>query len=136
MSSALQNRLVGTAIVVAIVVIFLPDLLDGKQELKRNLFVELPQKPPMKTVQPPSAFDIDRVKEAATRKVEIISERAVDDNSTSDLLAENKLESRSVDVQVADIPIKSKSLPLVKSTEKAKPKVSSLQQQTVVEQDV
>jgi DedD protein len=135
-SSALQNRLVGTAIVVAIVVIFLPDLLDGKQELKRNLFVELPQKPPMKTVQPPSAFDIDRVKEAATRKVEIISERAVDDNSTSDLVAENKLESRSVDVQVADIPIKSKSLPLVKSTEKAKPKVSSLQQQTVVEQDV
>ena len=136
MSSALQNRLVGTAIVVAIVVIFLPDLLDGKQELKRNLFVELPQKPPMKTVQPPSAFDIDRVKEAATRKVEIISEQAVDDNSTSDLVAENKLESRSVDVQVADIPIKSKSLPLVKSTEKAKPKVSSLQQQTVVEQDV
>ena len=136
MSSALQNRLVGTAIVVAIVVIFLPDLLDGKQELKRNLFVELPQKPPMKTVQPPSAFDIDRVKEAATRKVEIISERAVDDYSTSDLVAENKLESRSVDVQVADIPIKSKSLPLVKSTEKAKPKVSSLQQQTVVEQDV
>lgn len=136
MSSALQNRLVGTAIVVAIVVIFLPDLLDGKQELKRNLFVELPQKPPMKTVQPPSAFDIDRVKEAATRKVEIISERAVDDNSTSDLVAENKLESRSVDVQVADIPIKSKSLPLVKSTEKAKPKDSSLQQQTVVEQDV
>ena len=39
MSSALQNRLVGTVIVVAIAVIFLPDLLDGKQESNRNLFV-------------------------------------------------------------------------------------------------
>ena len=48
MTSALQNRLVGTAIVVAIAVIFLPDLLDGKQETKRNLFVNLPEKPTMK----------------------------------------------------------------------------------------
>ena len=136
MSSALQNRLVGTAIVVAIVVIFIPDLLDGKQESKRKLFVELPQKPPMKTIQPPSAFDIDRVKEAATRKVEIISEQAVDDNSAPILVAENKPESRTVDVQIPDMYVKSESLPMVQTLEKAKPKVSSLQQQTVVEQDV
>jgi DedD protein len=135
-SSALQNRLVGTAIVVAIVVIFLPDLLDGKQESKRNLFVELPKKPPMKTVQPPSAFDTDRVKEAATRKVEIISEQAVDNNLTPNLVAENKSESRSEDVQIPDIYIKNESFPVVKTSEKAKPEISSLQQQTVVEQDV
>lgn len=136
MSSALQNRLVGTAIVVAIVVIFLPDLLDGKQESKRNLFVELPQKPPMKTVQPPSAFDTNGVKEAATRKVEIISEQAIDDNLIPNLEAENQSESRAVDVQVPDVYLKSESLSVVQTTEKTKPKVSSLQQQTVVGQDV
>ena len=136
MSSALQNRLVGTAIVVAIVVIFLPDLLDGKQESKRNLFVELPQKPPMKTVQPPSAFDTDGVKEAATRKVEIISEQAIDDNLIPNLEAENQSESRAVDVQVPDVYLKSESLSVAQTTEKTKPKVSSLQQQTVVGQDV
>ena len=136
MSSALQNRLVGTAIVVAIVVIFLPDLLDGKQESKRNLFVELPQKPPMKTVQPPSAFDTDGVKEAATRKVEIISEQAIDDNLIPNLEAENQSESRAVDVQVPDVYLKSESLSVVQTTKKTKPKVSSLQQQTVVGQDV
>jgi len=135
-SSALQNRLVGTAIVVAIVVIFLPDLLDGKQESKRNLFVELPQKPPMKRVQPPSAFDTDGVKEAATRKVEIISEQAIDDNLIPSLEAENQSESRAVDVQVPDVYLKSESLSVVQTTKKTKPKVSSLQQQTVVGQDV
>jgi len=127
---------VGTAIVVAIVVIFLPDLLDGKQESKRNLFVELPQKPSMKTVQPPSAFDTDGVKEAATRKVEIISEQAIDDNLIPNLEAENQSESRAVDVQVPDVYLKSESLSVVQTTEKTKPKVSSLQQQTVVGQDV
>ena len=90
MSYALQNRLVGTAIIVAIVVIFLPDLLDGKQESKRNLFVELPQKPPMKTVKSPESFDTNKVKEAATRKVEVISEQAVDENPTPAVLSQAK----------------------------------------------
>jgi DedD protein len=135
-SSALQNRLVGTAIVVAIVVIFLPDLLDGKQESKRNLFVELPQKPPMKTVQSPSAFDTDRVKEAATRKVEIISEQAVDDNISPNLGAEKNTESRTVDVQVPDIYQENESVSVAKTSKMAKAPVSSLQQQTVVEQNV
>ena len=138
MSSALQNRLVGTAIVVAIVVIFLPDLLDGKQELKRDLFVNLPQKPSMKTVQSPSSFDTDKVKEAATRKVEVISEQAVDDNPASNLPATTKSESRTADVQVPDVYQNGKSAAVVQTSEasKAKTKVSSLQQQTVVEQDV
>ena len=110
MSSALQNRLVGTAIIVAIAVIFLPDLLDGKQESKRNLFVELPQKPAMKIVQSPSVFDIDRVKEAVTRKVEIISEQAVDDNINPNLAAEIKPVIRSVELQVTDTYQKNESI--------------------------
>jgi DedD protein len=135
MSSALQNRLVGTAIIVAIAVIFLPDLLDGKQESKRNLFVELPQKPAMKIVQSPSVFDIDRVKEAVTRKVEIISEQAVDDNINPNLAAELKPIIRNVELQVTDTYQKNESIPITKSLDKPKAKVSSLQQQTVVGKD-
>ncbi len=136
MSSALQNRLVGTAIVVAIVVIFLPDLLDGKQEAKRNLFVELPQKPSMKVVKSPTAFDTGKVKEAATRKVEIISEQAVDDNTAAKLPVETKAESRTEDVQVPDEYQQTQSVAVAQSSEAEKPKVSSLERQTVVEQDV
>jgi DedD protein len=135
-SSALQNRLVGTAIVVAIVVIFLPDLLDGKQDSKRNLFVELPQNPPMKTVQAPSAFDTDKVKKAATRKVEVISEQALDDNPSSNLSPVTKSKSRTADVQVPDVYQENESVSVAQTSATTKPKISSLQQQTVVEKDV
>jgi len=135
-SSALQNRLVGTAIVVAIVVIFLPDLLDGKQESKRGLFVELPQKPPMKTVKPPVPFDTGKVKEAATRKVEVISEQAIDDNLSPNLPAETELESRTEDVQVPDVYQESEFVSVAEAPKAVVPKTSSLERQTVVEQDV
>jgi DedD protein len=134
-SSALQNRLVGTAIVVAIAVIFLPDLLDGKQESKRNLFVDLPQKPPMKTVKPPVPFDTSKVKEAATRKVEIISEQAVDDTTEPTLLVETKPDSRIQDVQIPDVYLENNASE-ANVSQKVIKKVSSLEQQTVVEQDV
>ncbi|MFT5839138.1 MAG: DedD protein [Flavobacteriales bacterium] len=131
MSSALQNRLVGTAIVVAIAVIFLPDLLDGKQETKRNLFVELPQKPSMRSVTSPAPFNTGKVKEAATRKVEVISEQAVDDILSNSLPTEKHSESRTADVKVPDVYPKSEP-DLVAETNTP----SSLEQQTVVEQDV
>jgi len=135
-SSALQNRLVGTAIVVAIVVIFLPDLLDGKQESKRDLFVELPQKPPMKTVKSPAPFDTSKVEEAATRKVEVISEQALDDNPTPNSPPETKTESRTEDIQVVDIHDKNKLDSATDSVKTKKSKTNSLERQTVVEEDV
>ena len=132
MSSALQNRLVGTAIVVAIAVIFLPDLLDGKQETKRELFVELPQKPSMKVVTSPANFDTGKVKEAATRKVEVISEQAVDENLTSSASLEAKLESRTKDVQVPDVYEAKRAASILGPPEPVIPKTNSLEQQTVV----
>ena len=88
MSGALQNRLVGTIILVAIAVIFLPDLLDGKKESKQNLFVELPPKPGIKKVVAPETFDSQAIQEAVTRKVEIVNDVALDDKSTSAAEAE------------------------------------------------
>jgi DedD protein len=135
-SSAVQNRLVGTAIVVAIVVIFLPDLLDGKQEAKRNLFVELPQKPSIKEVKSPEPFDTGKVKEAATRKVEVISEQAIDDEAIVNSPIQVKSDSRTEDVQVPDEYDKNQSEVTGKKANTSKPEISSLQRQTVVEQDV
>lgn len=79
MSTALQNRLVGTVILVAVAVIFLPDLLDGKKESQQNLFVELPPKPAVKKLIAPDEFDTAKIKEAATRQVEVVNEVPVDD---------------------------------------------------------
>lgn len=134
MSPALKNRLVGTIIVVAIAVIFLPDLLDGKKESKRDLFVDLPVKPKMKEVKAPAEFDTGKIKQAATRKVEVLSEQALDDN---------KLESQP-DTSVVDIKIpdehEMREAPADPKTPKSSSsshtiKTSSLAEQTVVEKD-
>ncbi len=45
LSTPFQNRLVGTVIVAAAVIIFLPDLLDGKKTSNQTDFKEIPQAP-------------------------------------------------------------------------------------------
>ncbi|SVD48907.1 uncharacterized protein METZ01_LOCUS401761, partial [marine metagenome] len=52
-TSALKNRLVGTIIVVALAVIFLPDFLDGKKQTNREPFVSVPANPPKKPIVEP-----------------------------------------------------------------------------------
>lgn len=42
MTSQFQNRLVGTIVLVALGVIFLPDMLDGKQSRVEEVFTEIP----------------------------------------------------------------------------------------------
>ena len=93
MTSALKNRLVGTIIVVALAVIFLPDFLDGKKQTNREPFVSVPANPPKKPIVEPESFPSERVAKAAVPAVEIQDETALDDdlgpsgageNSTSD----------------------------------------------------
>ncbi|WP_157964771.1 SPOR domain-containing protein [Algibacillus agarilyticus] len=45
MSSAFQNRLVGTIVIVALLVIFLPEFLDGKKESHQDKFQTIPTAP-------------------------------------------------------------------------------------------
>ncbi|HGY5238751.1 cell division protein DedD [Aeromonas salmonicida] len=53
MASKFQNRLVGTVILVALVVIFLPDLMDGnKLEQKDEAFAKIPLRPELEPVKP------------------------------------------------------------------------------------
>ena len=53
MASKFQNRLVGTVILVALVVIFLPDLMDGnKLEQKDEAFAKIPLRPELEPAKP------------------------------------------------------------------------------------
>ncbi len=79
MTTALQNRLVGTIILVALAVIFLPDFLDGKKESNQDLFVDLPAQPKAKSVADATQLDESQVKEKAVREIEIVTDEPVDD---------------------------------------------------------
>lgn len=81
MTSALKNRLIGTVIIVAIAVIFLPDLLGGKTQSEKELFVELPERPAVKTVQRPGSFSTEDVANLTSRDIEIVEDNAIDDNT-------------------------------------------------------
>lgn len=60
MSSQFQNRLVGTVVLVALGVIFLPDLLDGKKDRVQEEFAEIPLRPDIKVMQTPEeAFAVE-----------------------------------------------------------------------------
>ena len=83
MTSALKNRLVGTIIVVALAVIFLPDFLDGKKQINREPFVSVPANPPKKPIVEPESFPSERVAKAAVPAVEIEEETALDDEPVS-----------------------------------------------------
>ena len=53
MSSHFQNRLVGVIVIVALGVIFLPDILDGKKQRQEEQFAEIPLRPEVEQAQLP-----------------------------------------------------------------------------------
>lgn len=59
MSNQFHNRLVGTIVVVALGVIFLPDILDGKKQRQEETFAEIPLRPTVeKQATPEEVFEI------------------------------------------------------------------------------
>ena len=85
MNSALQNRLVGTVIIVALAVIFLPDLLDGKKQTKQDIQVSIPKVPEVLSMQQPSEVDIEALSQQAQITASIELETAVDDEPSTEL---------------------------------------------------
>lgn len=79
MTNALKNRLVGTVIVVALTVIFLPDFLDGKKQTNDTLFKTVPEIPDKRPIIEPEPFPTERVKNAAQRPVQIVNDTAQDE---------------------------------------------------------
>ncbi|WP_414827857.1 SPOR domain-containing protein [Alteromonas sp. H39] len=99
MTSALKNRLVGTIIIVALAVIFLPDFLDGKKESQEEAFVSVPAAPAKKPIVNPEPFPAERVANAAQRPIEIVEEPALDDEPAASSDPET---SRSASVPVEE----------------------------------
>ncbi|WP_299011654.1 SPOR domain-containing protein [uncultured Shewanella sp.] len=59
MPNRFQNRLVGVVVVVALGVLFLPDLLNGKKPRQEETFTEIPLKPVLNdTALPEQAYDV------------------------------------------------------------------------------
>lgn len=87
MASALQNRLVGTVILVAVAVIFLPDMLDGKKTSNQDVFVNVPPAPNQKPIVNPEPFPAERVASATQRPIEIVNEPALDDEPEPQVVA-------------------------------------------------
>lgn len=67
LSSQFQNRLVGVIVLVALGVIFLPDILDGKKQQQEEQFSEIPLRPAVEAILDTSSdFEaIDLTDEAA-----------------------------------------------------------------------
>jgi DedD protein len=84
-NSALQNRLVGTVIIVALAVIFLPDLLDGKKQTKQDIQVSIPKVPEVLSMQQPSEVDMEALNQQAQITASIELETAVDDEPSTEL---------------------------------------------------
>lgn len=67
MSSQFHNRLVGTIVIVALGVIFLPDILDGKKDREQETFSEIPLKPAVVEKRPEHTnFEVLPVAETMT----------------------------------------------------------------------
>ncbi|MBA6389258.1 SPOR domain-containing protein [Colwellia sp. BRX10-3] len=82
MSTPFQNRLVGTIIVAAVAIIFLPDVLDGDKKTYQDNFEMIPVTPQIDFPQANKNFPEDKL---ANLPVEHISEAiALDDDSVID----------------------------------------------------
>jgi DedD protein len=91
MNAALQNRLVGTIIVVALVVILLPEWLDGEKRESTQSFAEVPPRPAELVVEQPGDFPQQTLDEQANRPVELVDTVALDDpnNEAAEPSAQN-----------------------------------------------
>lgn len=101
MTSALQNRLVGTIIVVALVVILVPEFLDGEKRKNQQEFVDVPPVTEVVQVQNAEPFDTSEVESQLSQAIEIVDETPVDaeqesrsqnsEDDTDSLNANNKV---------------------------------------------
>jgi DedD protein len=82
LSTPFQNRLVGTIIVAAIAIIFLPDVLDGDKKTYQDNFEAIPTTPQVDFLQANKSFPEEKL---ANLPVESISdELALDEQSVID----------------------------------------------------
>lgn len=72
MSTPFQNRIVGTVIVAAIAIIFLPDFLDGDKKKYNAEFENIPQAPKIELSTTAKEFPINKLKSIEPKIIETI----------------------------------------------------------------
>ncbi|MCW8833980.1 MAG: SPOR domain-containing protein [Colwellia sp.] len=77
MSTPFQNRLVGTIIVAAAVIIFLPDVLDGKKKSNQTDFEAIPKAPSFTGKMTKKPFPEDKL--VKKEPVAVVNEKALDE---------------------------------------------------------
>lgn len=98
MSTPFQNRLVGTIIVAAAAIIFLPNLLDGKKESNQTDFEQIPPVPTFTGKMTKKPFPEQKL--VIKDKETVFNEQAQDDSLKKDATAENKIQN----ISKANIP--------------------------------
>ena len=78
MNTALQNRLVGTILVVALAVIFLPDLLDGQKQVQQDIQINNPNPPAPLATHSLREVNIENIKQQAALPV-VVEDIIADD---------------------------------------------------------
>ena len=84
MSSTFLNRLVGTTIVVALVVILVPEFLDGEKLVNKQDFEPVPAVAELVQVQNSERFDTREVEQELNQAVELIDDLPVDVDTMED----------------------------------------------------
>ncbi len=81
MSTPFQNRIVGTIIVAAAAIIFLPDVLDGDKQKHQTDFDGIPNAPKFETVQSKKRFPVKKLSNLPEQRVSKADENetALDD---------------------------------------------------------
>lgn len=123
MSTPFQNRLVGTIIVSAAIIIFLPDILDGEKQSYQADFEAIPSAPSFDETQKDKSFPTDKLKGLP---VAITSnEVALDDIEPPDDINNSEVSNNSSDVKIAVLTksksvVEKKETPVVKKVETKK----------------
>lgn len=81
MNTALQNRLVGTILVVALSVIFLPDLLDGEKQAQQDIQINIPKAPDPLSSKAPREINIEAIKAQVSQPLVIENITPTDDET-------------------------------------------------------
>ncbi len=86
MASTFQNRLVGSIVFIALIVIFLPDLLDGKKSEYSDQFETIPNKPKVKAIP----ISPDFPEQEFNQQMSQAEAEVVDDQPMDHLLEDNQ----------------------------------------------
>lgn len=102
MSTPIQNRLVGTIIVAAAAIIFLPDIFDGEKKAYQALFEPIPSAPQTDKVDVKIDFPEEKFIDLTTSKP-LSEENAVDEQLTTNVQPVAKTPEQIPDTKTVNV---------------------------------